>query len=333
MSKFISGNRNRVWILGLLLVLLLIPVLSNALIESSNYLMLMGCFIFLYIIAESGLNVLFGYCGQISIGHAAFFAIGAYGSALLNNFTGVSTLITAVVASVIAAGVGSLVALAASRLKFHFLSLATIAFGQVIYNLSLYSPGGVTGDAVGLFCRPMDVFGFELSSYTAFYYFALAAMIIFFIGEIRLVKSKMGRAFMAIRDNSHAANGMGVNVVKYKVTAFAVSAFYVGFAGAMYAHLIGYITPNNFLLTQSVMFLTMLLLGGKGTLVGPVIGVLVVQMVNEGIRMFEQYSTIVYGIMLLAVVLLLPSGLAKFDFKGVYNKFFKKGGRDTYAGT
>ena len=325
MKLSITMNRRKkiALMVGFIIVLLLIPPLLNATISYASYLLLVACYIFLYIIAESGLDILFGYCGQISVGHAAYYAIGAYGSALLSNLTPIPSIITAIIASLIAAGVGALIAMAAAKLKFHFLSLATTAFGFIIYNLALHSPGRITGNSVGLYTGKINLFGFQLTSYTSFYYFGLVMAVLFIIVKVRLVKSRTGRAFIAIRDNSHAADGMGINVRGYKMIAFATSSFFVAFAGAMYVHLVGYIAPNQFAAAQSIMFLTILLFGGKGTLLGPIIGVVVIQITNEYLRVFEMYKTFIYGILLLTVVLILPDGLVSINFKAIL-AFFKR---------
>lgn len=274
-----------------------------------TYGILVSCFAFLYIIAVSGLDIDFGYCGQISMGHAAFFAIGAYGSVMLNRYFHLPILLTMVIASALATVVGAVIAYPASKLVFHFLALATIAFGEVIYTLLLNSPGGVTGNAVGMFTGSINLFGFKLDTYPKFYYFGLVSMALFLLVKHMIVNSKVGRAWIAIRENPHAAGGMGINVTKYKVMAFAISAFYTGFAGAMYAHLVKYIGPDTFTQKQSVMFVTMMLFGGTGSIFGPIFGAVFVLLITEGLRTFEQYQMLMYGILLLLVVVALPGGI------------------------
>ena len=291
----------------LLIVAFILPVIFNA--TGQGYPILIMCFAFLYMLATSGLDVVFGYCGQISMGHAAFFAIGAYGSAMLNKYFNIPVFFTMIIASVMAAAIGAVIAYPASKLVFHFLSLATIAFAEIVRTLILQSPGNITGNAVGMFPKSISFFGFELNTYTRFYYFGLFFLVLFLLLKYTMVNSKVGRAFTAIRENTHAAGGMGINVTKYKVIAFAVSAFYTGFAGAMYAHLVNYIGPDTFTMKQSVMFVTMMLFGGTGSLAGPIIGALVVLLLNEGLRAFEQYQMLVYGILLLLVIVAIPGGI------------------------
>lgn len=291
------------------LILIALAMLLPILFSGSSFFILIFCFIEIYIIAVSGLDVVFGYCGQISLGHAAFYAIGAYGSVLLHKYTGIPVIITMIIASILGAAVGSLVAYSCSKLVFHFLSLATQAVGEIVYILVSHSPNQITGNYVGMYTEPVSLFGFKLDSEFKFFYFALACVLIFLVAKQFLINSKTGRAFTAIRENVHAADGMGINVRMYKVKAFATSAFYTAFAGAMFAHLVEYVSPDSFLYKQSVMFLTMLLFGGSGSLWGPILGSAAVLLVNESLRGLQDYQMLVYGIMMLVVIVAMPGGI------------------------
>lgn len=308
-----------------LLALLAVLLLSVPLIFSGfSYAILICCFILLYVIAVSGLDIVFGYCGQISMGHAAFFAIGAYGSCLLHDYCGIPIMLTMVIAAVLAALVGAVIAYPASKLVFHFLSLATLSFGEIVYQIISHSPGGITNNFVGYYTESINFFGLTLDTYPRFYYYALGCAVLFLTAKQMLVNSKVGRAFIAIRENHHAADGMGVNVRKYKVIAFAVSAFYTAFAGSMYAHLVRYISPDTFMQKQSVMFLTMLLFGGTASLAGPICGVTVVMLLNELLRSAERYQMFIHGILLLVVIVLIPGGIYGTVEKAIKNVFRRK---------
>ncbi len=276
---------------------------------NNNYALYVLCFIMMYSIAISGLDILFGYSGQISMGQVAYFAIGAYGSTLMNNYLGIPVLLTMLIASVAAAAIGALIAFPASKLKFHFLSLATIAFAEVVYQIIIHSPGNITNNLNGIFAKQINLFGLILDNNFKLYYFALFCLAIFLVAKHLLIRSRVGRAFMAIRDNTHAADGMGINVRKYKVSAFATSSFYTAFAGAFYAHLVGYISPDTFVLKQSLTFLTMMIFGGTGSIFGPVIGAASIQLINELLRKALQYQLLIYGILVVVVILLLPGGI------------------------
>ncbi|HIU77546.1 MAG TPA: branched-chain amino acid ABC transporter permease [Candidatus Pelethocola excrementipullorum] len=305
------------------LILIMIAMLLPLIFSGSSYFVLIFCFIEIYIIGVSGLDILFGYCGQVSLGHAAFYAIGAYGSVLLHKYTGMPVLVTMIIGSALGAVVGAIVAYSCSKLVFHFLSLATQAVGEIIYILVSHSPNNVTGNYVGMYTDPVNLFGFKLDSEYKFFYFALGCVVIFLLAKQFLVNSKTGRAFTAIRENVHAADGMGINVRAYKVKAFATSAFYTAFAGAMFAHLVEYVSPDSFLYKQSVMFLTMLLFGGSGSLLGPILGASAVLLVNESLRSLQDYQMLVYGIMMLIVIVVMPGGIFGLG-KGVMAKIKNK---------
>lgn len=314
---------------GLLVLLVALPLIFN--LVGFSYGITISIFIAIYLIAVSGLDIVFGYCGQISMGHAAFYAIGAYGSALISDHLHVPIILSMFIAPIIAAAIGALLAYPASKLVFHFLSLATIAFGEIVYQLVLQSPGGITGNAVGYPTKSVNLGFMKIDSDFKFYYLALIFVIIFMVAKTNMVKSRVGRAFVAIRENVHAAEGMGINVRKYKVIAFSVSAFFTAFAGGMYAHSVGYISPDTFTNKQSVMFITMLLFGGTASKPGPIIGAIAVLLLNEALRGLQNFQMLVYGILLLIVILLMPGGIFGM-IKDIYNAISKKGGRKNAKG-
>ena len=290
-------------------VLLAVGLALPFIFINSKFLLLVFCFIEIYIIAVSGLDIVFGYCGQISLGQAAFYAIGAYGSVLIHKYTGLPVIITMIMGAIIGAVIGAIVAYSCSELVFHFLSLATQAIGEIVYILVSHSPNNITGNYVGMYTDSVNIFGLTFDSEFKFYFFGLVCVLLFLMAKEFLINSKTGRAFTAIRENVHAADGMGINVRAYKVKAYATSSFYTAFAGAMYAHLIKYVTPDSFLYKQSVMFLTMLLFGGSGSLLGPIIGSVIVLLVNETLRDLQDYQMLIYGILMLAVIIAIPGGV------------------------
>lgn len=315
-------TRNRIASLVLLAIAILFPLVAG-MFSAAEYYIYIGVFILIYIIAVSGYDILFGYCGQISLGHAGFFAIGAYGSAILNSQFGIDPFITTILAAIMAALIGALIAYPAAGLKVHFLSLATTAFGWIVYYLIRTSPGGITGDTIGYFPNSYAVFGIDLSNHVSFYFFALLMVVVFLVLKNCLINSKTGRAFIAIRENPVAANGMGINVRKYKIIAFAVSAFFTAFAGAMYGHFSKYINSDGFSYAQSNLISLMLLFGGKGTLFGPIIGSVFVNLLTEVSRMAVSYQPILYAAVLLLVVMFMSSGITSLNLSGI-KKLFKK---------
>ncbi len=313
MTKIID-KYGKFWYIKAAIIILaaLFPVIATG----QTYILQIGCFVLIYIIAVAGLDILFGYCGQISLGHAGFFAIGAYGSALLTDYLGMHVLLSAIIACVFSALIAAIIAYPAAKLKFHFLSLATVAFGEIIYYIISASPGEITGNFRGYFPAKIILFGQSFSdNYTLYFYLVFIILAICLFVKQSLVNSKTGRAFTAIRENVTAANGMGINVRKYKIIAFCTSAFFVALSGALYGHFVNYISPGIFMFDQSVMFLTMLLFGGTGCFWGPVAGVVAVQIINEFLRYLEKYQTLFYGVFLLVVILFMPNGLVNLRFR------------------
>jgi len=321
--KKLGANKNNTTLLIVGVLGLLLPVILGF----KSYSLMLCCLIEIYVIAVSGLDLCFGYCGQISMGHAAFYAVGCYTSAIMSNELGLNPFITTIIGACLAAVIGALLAYPASKLVFHFLSMATVAFGEIMYQFLIHSPGKITGNFQGIYAEYYSFFGFELKSYTVWYYFGLAIMGLFLLAKWFLVHSKTGRAFTAIRENKVAAEGMGVNVRGYKVMAFATSAFYTAFAGGLYMHLFCYVHPDMFQQKQSVLFLTMLLFGGSGSLVGPIVGVVAIELLIENLRFLQDWQQLVYGILILIVVVLIPGGIwgtVTDAFKNLKAKHAKK---------
>jgi len=297
-------KRNRRYIL-ITAVLLLLPLLF----VKFSYVVMYLCFCEIYIIAASGLDILYGYSGQISFATSAFFGIGAYGSLLMHNHLGWPIIVCMLVASCISAGIAMVFAWPVSKLRFAFLSLATISFNHIVFQLITRSPGRITGDFNGIFTDRMNLFGLDLKSYYAFYYFGLACATGFVVVKISLLKSRVGRAFLAIKQNLHAADGMGIDVRKYKIYAFGIYGFYAAFAGAMYVHLSGYVSPETVAQSQSVVFMIMILFGGVCSDWGPVIGAAGILLLTEILSFAQQYQLLVYGILLLIFIVFLPGGV------------------------
>ena len=289
------------------------------------YFILLLCTTGIAVIVVSGLDVLFGYSGQISLGHASFYCIGAYTSAILCKFFSLPPIFTMFVGALVATLIAVCLALPAVKLVHHFLALVTISFGQLTY-LFVANAKQLTDGYSGMNFIPKPSLGFftfesNLSYFYLIYFFLLVLLAV----KSRLMDSRTGRAFIAIRENAHAANGMGVNVVKYKVMAFAVSAFYAGFAGALYAHLVGFISPESFEMNQSVIFLTMLLFGGMGNLWGSVVGAAALTFVAEILQKLGSYQMLAYGVFLLVIIVFIPGGLTQgFNVLAYLKGGFKK---------
>jgi branched-chain amino acid transport system permease protein len=193
------------------------------------------------------------------------------------------------------------------------------------------SPGGITGDFNGAFTDQMSLFGLSLKSYYSFYYFGLVCVILLVAVKNLLVKSRVGRAFLAIKQNHHAAEGMGIDVRKYKVLAFGIYGFYAAFAGAMYVHLVGYISPETVAQQQSVIFMIMILFGGVCSNWGPIVGAVGILLLQEVLGYAEQYQLLAYGILLLIFILFLPGGVVGAAKKLLTRLKNSKGGAVDHA--
>ena len=302
----IKRNKN-IYIVAAIIGLLILPQLFR----HNSYFVLLLCTSAISIIVVSGLDILFGYSGQISLGHAGFYCIGAYTSAILSKTLGIPVLISIFGGAVLATLVAVLLALPAARLVHHFLALITISFGELIY-LFVAHATDLTGGFSGMNFVPKPALGpLVFDTNLSFYYLALVIMLLLLLVKVRIVNSRTGRALIAVRENSHSSDGIGINVKKYKVLAFAVSAFYAGVAGALYGHLIGFISPESFQTAQSTVFLTMLLFGGMGNFAGPIVGAVTLSLLSESLQKLGSYQMLVYGIFLLLIVVYIPSGLTR----------------------
>lgn len=291
------------------LILLAAVAIACAFMLRERYLSLVLCFICINIIAVTGLDVLFGYTGQVSFGHAAFYAIGAYGSTLLAVNYGLPPALTILIGSLLSMVIGIIIAFPAAKLVKHFLSLLTIAFGQMVFMFVSVTDSLTNGYSGIINIPPVKLFGYTFTSNQSNFFLLLALVILVLIAKNRLVKSRIGRAFIAIRENPHAANGMGINVRYYKIMAFAISAFLTGLAGGLYSHLVHFISPDTFMITQSQLFMTMLLFGGIGSLAGPVIGSSILVIITETMQSFARYQMLIYAIFILVVLFYLPNGV------------------------
>jgi len=262
-----------------------------------------------YTLIVIGLNLLSGYTGQVSMGQAGFFAVGTYVSALLTMRLGVPFLASICAAGLLSALCGMALGIPAIRLSGPYLVMATVGFGEIV-RLVLVNWVPVTRGAAGLTGIPLpSFFGIQVSSDTGFYYLIFAFVYLGIIVALRLSNSKVGRAFVAIREDDLAAEAMGVPTDRYKVVAFAVSAAYAGIAGALYGPFSGVASPDTFTFESSVGFLCMSVIGGNRTVYGALVGALALTVFSEALRFLEAYRLIVYGAILLSTVVFMPQGL------------------------
>jgi branched-chain amino acid transport system permease protein len=228
-----------------------------------------------------GLQICTGYAGQVNLGQAAFMGVGAYTAAILAGRLGLSFLLTIPLSGVAAAGFGFVFGLSAARIKGFYLALTTIAAQFIFHFAVLNLPSTWLGGSNGATVPPATVFGARIASDTSLYYMCLVATLIMVCGAFGIVRSRFGRAFVAVRDDDVAAGIMGINIVATKATAFLVGAFYAGVGGALWAYLLRFVAVDQFTLFNSVFFIAMIIVGGMGSVTGALVGVFVIRAVQE----------------------------------------------------
>ncbi|WP_210483999.1 branched-chain amino acid ABC transporter permease [Microvirga antarctica] len=295
---------------ALALVVLLVIAILLPLVLKSNYQLGIAHQALIFIILALGYDVLLGFTGLLSFGHIGLFAIGAYTSAILVMSTGAPFLVGLLGAAVLTGFIGFLIAIPALRIKGHYLTLLTLALGEVI-RLVIRSADSLTHGSSGLSGIPRpDIFGYSFRQATPLYYLLLffAVLAILFVWRLKI--SRFGRAFMSIRDAEIGAEVCGVNTSAMKMMSFAISAVLAGIAGSLYAHTMRFISPEFFGLGLTTTLLAMVLIGGRGTVVGPVVGAALLIVLPEALRFVKDYYLIVFGIAIWLCVIGMPDGLA-----------------------
>jgi branched-chain amino acid transport system permease protein len=260
------------------LLAVLILVLLTAPIWFGGYWLTVANLIGITIISVTGLNILTGYCGQLSIGHAGFMSVGAYTSAILTSRFGVPFLAALLCAGFLAGAVGMIFGIPSLRVKGFYLAISTIAAQFIIIWVAKHWT--LTGGAAGMEVMPASILGFEIKTPTEKYYLVLAITIIAIFVAKNIVRTRVGRAFVAIRDNDLAAEVMGINLFRYKLTAFFIGCFYAGIAGSLLAHISFSTSADYFPFLDSVLFVGMIIIGGLGTTLGPILGALAIRLLD-----------------------------------------------------
>jgi branched-chain amino acid transport system permease protein len=291
-------------------VLLIIAVfVAVPLVVTNMYYLQVLVFIGIYAILALSLNLLNGYVGMLSIGHAAFYAIGAYTSAKLAIDLQLPWVLALAGAGAVAGGFGYLIAKPTLRLSGIYMTLATLGFNMILF-LVLQNWMGFTNGPLGIMdIPPPSIFGFVLGSRLQYYYLILILVLLTVFSMHRLMACRFGRALTAIRENELAAEATGVDTTRYKIQAFVLAAGYAGIAGSFYAHFVKYISPDSFTINESFILLAMLAFGGQGNLLGPVVGAAALVLIPEVFRPLQEYRMFVYGGILIVMMLVRRQGL------------------------
>jgi len=283
----------------------------------SNYHVFQASMVLSYAIALVGMNILIGYSGQISLGHGAFMAIGAYTSAILMDKLNIPYWMTIPIAAFICLVVGFLFGLPALRLEGHYLALATFALAVALPQLLKFKyleflTGGVQGIVIMKPEPPWEsLFGLRLNSDRWLYFFTLAITLVMFVIAWNLIRGRVGRALIAIRDQPIAASSMGINTPMYKSLAFGVSAMFTGVAGALSAILVAFVAPDSFTVFLSITLLVGMVIGGVSSLTGALYGAIFIQFIpNIADQISKAAPWAIYGTMLILFMYLMPTGIA-----------------------
>ena len=283
-------------------VVVLLPVFSG-----SSYALTVGIFSGINALTAIGLCILMGYAGQVSLGQAAFYGIGAYVSSILSAHLGLPVVLSVFLAMIVAAIAAMILAVPALRLKGHYLAVATLGFGEIInVVLNEWGPGGPSGFGD---IPHFGFLGYTVDSTTGYFYlvWGFVAVVMFF--SINIINSRTGRALRAIHDSELACKAMGLNVTALKIKVFILSAVYASLAGSLYAHYMTFISPSSFSLFYSILLLTMVIVGGLTNLWGAITGAVVITVLPELLRRFEELDVLVYGLILTLSLMFFRKGL------------------------
>ncbi len=269
----------------------------------------------IYALLSTGLNIVVGRAGLLDLGYVAFFGLGAYSYALVASPQfGIHApfVIGLTLAIAVAGTAGVLLGIPVLRLRGDYLAIVTLGFGEIVYLvlLNLDRPVNITGGVSGIFdVDPADLFFFKVTSLTANYYLILFFLIVGVFVAHRLVASRIGRAWVAVREDEDAARAVGVNTTTAKLWAFAIGASFSGFGGSLFAALQGSVFPNTFLFTQSILVLSMVIIGGMGTLWGPIVGAGVMIVLPELLRDVGAVRFVIVGILFVVLMIFRPHGI------------------------
>jgi branched-chain amino acid transport system permease protein len=274
----------------------------------NKYYMTIFCQALVFSIVVLGLNFITGMTGQMNMGSAAIFGLGAYSSALLITKAGASPWLGLLLAVVMGVVIGYALGYPSLRVKGVYLSLTTIGFNEIV-RLCLTNSKFTGGTSGVRSITHFELFGFSIESAEANYYFFLLALGVFVLISRRIIRSKYGRAFFAIRDNIDAVETCGLNLANLKIKAFMLSTVFGAVAGSLYASFVGYISPATYTTDLSISFVVMLILGGQGSIVGCILGAFIVTFAPELLRFLGDYYKLVYGALIMMAIIFNPKGL------------------------
>jgi len=290
--------------------LIVIVVLTGMLVSNAYHLQLLT-FIGINTLLALGLNMLMGYAGQISLGHAAFYGIGAYTTAILTVHYAISPWLALPAAILIAMAIAYIVGVPTLKLSGYYLGMGTLGFGMIVHIL-FREWSGVTGGASGFIgIPPLELGPVSFSSGRNYFYLVWAIVLLSLIICRRIIDSRLGRGLRSIHDGEKAARAVGVNTGKLKLQVFVLSAAFSALAGFLYAHLVYFISPGTFDFITSIRIVTMVVIGGMASIWGALLGASLLTLLPEWLHSFSEFEMVVYGLILMSVMIFLPQGLTR----------------------
>ena len=313
----LDTNVQRAWLAIGAAALVLLPFVAG------EYAMFLACLAAIHVVAATGLNILTGYTGLVSLGHAAFMSVGAYTAAVADARLGTPALLNLVLGGA-AAAVGVVVGLPSLRVKGLYLAIATIA-ASVLVGFA-FSNMAITGGTRGVNLPPATVFGWEMARPSSFYWLVVPVACVSVLAAANLFRTRIGRAFIAVRDRDISAAVLGIPLLRTKLMSFGLSSFYAGVAGALFAYFFRSVTPESFPFVYSIFFLAAIIVGGMGTILGGVIGAIFMTLVPEALKLLvglvspvwpeavtilSPVRTVVFGALIIGFLIFEPHGLAE----------------------
>ncbi len=316
-AALFDSRTQKVWLAVATALLLLFPFMA------SDYWMYLACLVSINVASATGLNILTGYTGLVSLGQAAFMGLGAYTVAVLEIRFGTPFLLNLLAGGFVAMLGGLIVGIPSLRVKGLYLAIATIAASFIAH--FLFANMALTGGTAGLTVPPAKIFGTALDTSFRLYWVIVPVTVLMLLGAANLFRTRVGRAFIAIRDRDISAEVLGIPLLRYKLLSFGLSSFYAGVAGGLWAYFFRVVTPESFPLVMSIFFLAAIIVGGMGTILGAVLGAVFMTMVPELLKLvvdllpggsqlvvfLSPVRTIIFGALIIGFLVFEPQGLAE----------------------
>ena len=316
-AALFDSRTQRIWLAMAGALLLLFPFMA------SDYWLYLACLVSINVAGATGLNILTGYTGLVSLGQAAFMGLGAYTVAIVQARWGTPVLFNLLAGGLVAMLGGIVVGLPSLRVKGLYLAIATIAASFIAH--FLFANLRLTGGTAGLTLQPATVFGVALDTSFRLYWVIVPVTLLMLLGAANLFRTRTGRAFIAIRDRDISAEVLGIPLLRYKLLSFGLSSFYAGVAGGLWAYFFRVVTPESFPLLMSIFFLAAIIVGGMGSILGSILGAVFMTMVPELLKLIvdllpggselavflSPVRTMVFGLLIIVFLVFEPQGLAE----------------------